>query len=87
MNMCLLNILKKRNKKQTTPSDEAEISSQKRFSFGSRKKEEEEPDEEYQLPVLQPLRIPMNEDLLRRRREEALLRKYDMTPVKEGAFL
>lgn len=49
--------------------------------------EEEIPDEEYQLPVLQMGKFPMTAELRRRQQDEELKRRYGVHSAKEGSFL
>lgn len=58
--------------------------------FGRKEKQTEAETErydEYEPPVLSPVEIPMTDELVRRRREEMLRKKYGATEDKSGYIL
>lgn len=50
-------------------------------------KSEAEPGEEFQIPSLHRRAYPITEEVLRRREEEALCRRYGLSPSKTGTYL
>lgn len=47
----------------------------------------EAPDEEFQIPSLHRKKYVMTADLMRRREEEALRRRYQLSTSKTGMYL
>lgn len=49
--------------------------------------EMEAPDEEFQIPSLHRREYAMTADLMRRKKEEALRKRYQLSPSKTGTYL
>lgn len=91
--MCILNIFKRREKKTTAPAKRGKELVLGGSGSGKVRKavrepmEEENPDEEYQLPLLEKGDFQMTEELQRRRQNEQLRQKYGIAIVKEGSYV
>lgn len=48
---------------------------------------ENDTDEEYQLPSLHRAPFPMTDEVIRRREEEQLRKRYNLPPQKDGVYL
>lgn len=91
--MCILDIFKIREKKTTAPAKRGKEQVLGGSGSGMIRKavrepmEEENPDEEYQLPLLVKGDFQMNEELQRRMQNEQLRKKYGIAIVKEGSYV